>query len=68
MKFLPLMLEDIVLTGLSPVTHHKVKHNITGVKSGTVLLKPGRIHLNNISHHERDKFVTQQMEVNNRSA
>jgi hypothetical protein len=45
-----------------------VKHNITGVRSGTVLLKPGKIHLNNIFYHERLKFVTQQMEVNNRSA
>jgi hypothetical protein len=43
------------------------KHKISGVRFGTILLKPGLIHWNVISHQEENESFTQQTQINIRS-
>jgi hypothetical protein len=48
-------------TGLALRNHHEeTNYGITGVKSGTVLLKRDSVHVNIISNMKRDKFINQQ--------
>jgi hypothetical protein len=46
---------------------NKAQYGVGGLRSGTVLLKLGRIHWNGMSDQETDKYITQDTEVNIRS-
>jgi hypothetical protein len=42
----------------------QAKYDIAGVRSGTIVLKPDWLNLNDLSHPEADKFIAQQTEAN----
>jgi hypothetical protein len=65
-KNLSQIMQDTGATRLWPRKRHEGS-GIADVRSDSMLLKPDWIYWNAIPHQERDRFVTEQSEVNIRN-